>query len=327
MDSITGMPDLSLRTSDKRIFGGILAAGGLLAAGALYTLYRIMPMLVDLAQNTLYFMLEIGGIVLLAMFFYEWWLSRQAIEYKLKLIARNLRKAVIKSDPIGVINVAIGNFQSRLEDADAKSRDADAALKDLAKKIKNDSKTGLLDQALNEENLGRAAEKAGRSADEVNVHLVNAERARRAADSLQPILERQKARKIQFEKARKMCETGLMNLKSQKSVMSVQLDALKADAAQSRAFKRFFSNNADREMIDMAVEEIEKQSSSYEAEIEQVMRQAEPLIASEELQQNADAMAARTRLGFDDKKALAAPAVALSLDAQIKEAELVAVKK
>jgi hypothetical protein len=290
------LPDISLKHPDKVALRIIVVIGLLLLAAGGWGLYLLMPLLIELAKNTLVFLLLLTacGVVLLGLV--QAWFLRHTLVYKLKLIARNARKALVKSDPIGVIDVGIHHFEERLEEIDTRMLDADTAQKTLANRITNVKRTGVSDNAENEETLAMQAKQSGQPTSIVNLHLVSAERWRQAEAQLKPMLEAQKSRQGKLREARQLADVGLMNLKNQKAVLSVQLDAAKAEAAQARAFSRFFGNNEDLEMIDLAVEEAERQAAECEAQVEQMLRQAEPLMAKEQLQNEVDAARAQARI-------------------------------
>lgn len=293
------MPDTSsvnLKRPDKITFWILLGVLGLLVTGVGYGFYLLLPTLIELATNTIIFFAELGVVAFMLILALQVFLSRQAIYYKMQMFARNVRKAVVKSDPIGVIDVAIHRFEQRLEDVDDRMKESQAAIGNLATKIRNTRGGGVLDQAENEESLAVAAQRTGKPEADVNVHLAAAEQWRRAAGTLEPLLANQKARQVQLQGARGVCDRGLSNLKTQKQVLSIQLEALRADAAQAKAFRRFFGNNEDLDMIDMAVDEIERQSAACEAEVTQMLQQADPIIQKEALQRDADAQRARARL-------------------------------
>jgi hypothetical protein len=288
--SLPSLPDISLKKYDKVALAVLVAALVAVAGGALYGLWVVMPLLVELAANTVYFLGMVFVAVLLFMVLAQMWMSRRAFVYKMKMIAKSIRKAVVKSDPIGTIDVAIGNLNERLEDADNRARESAAAMDMVGKRIRlaQESKG-------NEERLAAKS----RTSNEQNLHLVSAERWHKTLEALEPIMANQEARKRKIGEAYQLCKDGIANLENQKATLSVQLEAYQADAAQARSFRAFFGgHNEDMEMIDMAVEEIERQSSACEAEVEQMLRQAEPSLERAKLQQEADADEARARLGL-----------------------------
>jgi hypothetical protein len=303
------VPDIALKKYDKVVLGMMFAGILLALGGAGYGLYIIMPFLVELAKDTVVFF----GLLFVAVFMMilagQAFLSRDAFYLKMKMIARSIRRKVVQSDPIGAIDVAISRFDARIEEAEDRQREANAATARLEKQIRHpDRKSGVLDQAENEERLAQMLEKAGKAKADVDLHFVASERWRKAAGTLEPMLAKQKARQLKIEEAHQMALRGLSNLETQKHVYAIQLDALKAEAAQAKSYRAFFGRSADLDVIDMAVEEIERQSSEAEAEIVQLLRQADPVVEQERLQREVDADAARARLAAAaSPKALAEP--------------------
>ena len=74
--------------------------------------------------------------------------------------------------------------------------------------------------------------------------------------------------------------------------MAMKLEALQDGAKAVKGFKRFFGANPDLEMQDLAVEEIERQSTEAEAEIDEFMRVMNPMLENADLKKNADALQA-----------------------------------
>jgi hypothetical protein len=291
--------DISLQKNDKIVLGLLVGAGGAVAVALLYGLYVLMPFLVELAQDTVMFvglMLVAGCLGLLALQLY---LTRDAIMHQLKLNARKLSRRVWTRDPIGTIDIAIKRLQVHFDEAKQRQTEATAATMVLEKRIRNPNdrrNPGVLDQAELEEQLAQQAELQRLPKEDVDLHLIAAQRWRESAETLGTLLVHQKERQAKVEEARKLAERGLTDLNNQKKVMSIQLDALRAEAAQAKSFRKFFGRSPELEMIDVAVEEIDRASAQAEAEIEQLLRDADPLLQREKLQREADAAAARARL-------------------------------
>jgi len=209
----------------------------------------------------------------------------------MKLAARNARRAVIRENPIGVLDISIGRFQRKLDDIDENSKAADAARKRLANRIST-----IEINAKNECDLAMAAQRQGKSENAVAQHAVAQERWLKSVEPLKAMYEQQTLMQEKLHQARDLCAAQLEDLRNQKSVMQVQLEALQEGASMARRFKQFFSANPELEMLQLSVEEIERQTTEAEAEIDQVMRLVDPMLQKAELQKSADSAAALARL-------------------------------
>lgn len=297
-----------LKPVDKAVAAGMLIAILLAVAGVGWGVYTILPFLVEAAKNTLILGVEVFALLGLAMAFIQLWMSRDAIVYKFKMNAQNMRRKVVADNPIGAIDISIDTFEKRLEQIDVESINADGALKRLKNKIRNREKTGMLDNAEREDGLADAAEKMNRAEAEISQHAVSAERWKKAAATIQPMVEDQEFIKNQLAKAREIAGTALADLKNQREVLSAQYEAYKESQAQAKAFRRFFGKNPELEMIDFAVEAIEKQTTDAQADIDQLMHQLTPRIAAAQLAHEAEASEALRKRAEAKQLAEAKPA-------------------
>lgn len=301
----TALPEINLKKYDKLVLTAISGGLLLLFAVALYALYVFMPMLVELAKDTVYFLAMSFIAVLLLITAGELWMSRDAIYYKMKVFARNIRKAVVREDPIGVLDVAIHRFESKLEDIDKSLSDAAAAKKRLQHKIRNSERTGALDMAESEESLAMQAKKRGQSESAVAQHAVAADRWRNAATSLQPTCDNLDRMGDALSRARDLCASTLEDRKNQKQVMSVQLEAIQESQQSVRSFKRFMTHSTDLDMMELSIDEIERQSTEAEAEIDQFLKVITPQLESADLKKSAESERAVSKMNaYIDQKAL-----------------------
>lgn len=313
---------LLLKPADKAVAGLFIAAIALAVVAAGYGLYVLLPVLVELAKDTIVLGVEVFVLLGFAAGLLQLWLARDAAIYKFKQVAQNARRKVAADNPIGTIDIAIATFEGRLERIDAEAVSANSALLRLKDKVKNRKGDGMLDMASREAGLADAAEHQGRPDSEIQQHAVAAERWKKAAETVQPMVEDQEFIQGQLAKARDLATNALADLKNQRAVLSVQYDAYRESQAQAKAFRRFFGKNPELEMIDFAVEAIEKQTTDTQADIDQLMHQLTPRIQAAQLARDAEAAEAMRKRA--EAKQLAEPAPAMALP---KAKDTVAVNK
>jgi len=277
---------------------GGLVLMGVVGLGILYAFYLALPTLIMFAQDTIYFGVEIAVGVVLAMFLFsrDFW---SGIFYASQNLIRKMRRAIVREDPIGVLDTVIGRFETKqAEIADAMVQ-ADAARKRQANSI------GMMEKkSVNEQQLAKEAQRQSRADVEVSQHLTAAQRWQSSADEMKPMATMLDKMQQSLEQARDLCTSKLEDLKNQKEVLAVKLDAMQASSSAVKRFKNFFGSNPDLQMQIMAVDEIERQCTQDEAELDQFMRQINPVIQSADLQKQADAQAALQKFGNFLKPAL-----------------------
>lgn len=297
-----------LKPADKAIAAGMLVAIVLAIGGVGWGVYTLLPLLIELAKNTLILGVEVFALLGIALAFLQLWMSRDAVIYKFKMNAQNMRRKVVADNPIGAIDISIDTFDKRLKEIDTESVNADGALLRLKNKIRNREKTGMLDNADREASLADAAEKMHRTESEISQHAVAAERWKSAAAKCQPMVEDQEFIKSQLAKARDIAGNALTDLKNQRDVLSMQYDAYKESQAQAKAFRRFFGKNPELEMIDFAVEAIEKQTTDTQADIDHLMHELTPRIQAAQLAHEAEASEALRKRAEEKQLVEAKPA-------------------
>lgn len=291
-----------LSATDKKFALGILAV--LLIGGfvALPWLLLLMAMLVELAQNTIIFLVELAVGVLLLM-------NAQNIYYGFMNLSRAVSRFIIRKDPVGTLDTAIGRMQKKQEEVSQALADSAASQKRLKNRIQNPMRDGALDHAEAEEQLAMTAKTKGRPETEIAQHAVAADRWRRTAGTFQPMLERLSKMQDMLNKAKELADSSLADLQSQRDVLKVQLEAEKDGQKAVGAFKRFFGRSAEGTMAAMSIEEIERQTTQAEAEIEQFLTAIGSKLDEQDLKKQSSTDAAMARFEvFADKKLLPVPA-------------------
>jgi hypothetical protein len=301
------LSNIKLKTADK--WWMFIVAALVLGLGGT-ALYVALPYLIELAQNTIIFMVElaIAGILAIILLDKGTW---AAIFYKWKNISRNIRKAIAREDPIGVLSTVIQKFQRKLESIDENINQAVAAWKRQVASIK-DAKQRQDDAYA----MVVAAQRAGKSEAVQGMHAAAAARWKDAIADMEPMANLLQDLKGRLEKARDICEVQIQDAENQKEVLAIKLTALKQGQKAVKSFKQFFGSNPDLEMQELAIEQIEIQASEAEAEIDQFMRVIDPMIQNADLKKQADMQVALDKFDqFTAAKALPAPSEPLSIPA------------
>lgn len=281
---------INLKKQDKVVMATMAILAAIVGAGVIYGLGLIMPFLVALAENTIYFALEMLALVIIVLSAAQVWAERDLFYYKWKNIARNIRKAIIREDPVGVLKTAISRFDQKIESIDEKIAEAIGALKiQVAKQKEAQAKADT------ERNNFLAAERMEKSDSEKGRYAVAATRWEKAAQEMQPMVDLLTNMKSSLQKARDLANNTLEDLKNQLEVLSVRLEASQAGKSAASSLKAFFSSSNESDMAMMAFEEIEKQTAEAEASIEEFMRVMDPSLRKADLQAQAEAIAAMER--------------------------------
>jgi hypothetical protein len=287
----------------------VLAACILAPLGYYFYLY-VMPFLIEAAKDTVFFIGELIAIALLVMVFgsKETWTT---IYYKWRNISRNIRKAVVREDPVGVLKTARGRMEAKLNSIDEDMTTAAGAVKRQDSAIKQS-----LGQMKAEQDLANVVQ--GKDESQYKLHITAAKRWSDTAESMRPTRDMFQNMLVQLQRARSRVADTISDLKNQEQVMALRFEISKDGQKVVRRMKQFFSANPDLDMQEMAVDEIERQTLESEAEIDQFIGLVKPALDGADLKKQADALAAMKQFGaFVDKKALPAPPVPNVIDGEL----------
>jgi uncharacterized protein with PIN domain len=271
----------------------------IVAVAALYGLWRIEPILIDLAENTLYLgamalVLILGGSTL--------WQSREAIWYWQQNQIRKFRRAVIGEDPIGILDSVIKRLRHKIEEIEESMAQAQAALNQQFAAIKQ-----AQGEAANEARLAKVAKETGKPLTELKQHAMASERWAKAAAELQPDADKMQMMQTRYQEALELANANMADADNQKRVMALKVRTTEAKKKAFAAFKTLFGASAEWQMWGDAIEIIEQRSYEAEAQIDQLLQSVSPQIASQKLQQEADAQSALDRLGLLTKEPAVLP--------------------
>jgi hypothetical protein len=285
------MDPLKLKPQDK-LLGGILA---LLAAGAIgYGLWLVLPILIALAANTIIFVAEIMAICILLMVFAnpKTW---QTLYYGYMNLIHSARHGIVAQNPIGVLDTVIDRYNKKLAEIDTYLKNSQAARKRIENKITSRDGTGALQKAETERRLAATAERDGQPRNIVALHATQAERWDKVASTLQPYVEMLRNAQDRLEQARDYVKIQIADSENRRETLRVQLDGLLEGQNSAKALKKVFSDNVDLQMEKLAIEEIERQSTEAEAEIDQFITSINPVLEENDLKRKSETEAAMAR--------------------------------
>ena len=275
---------INLKGKDKAVMAIIATLVGI---PLIYAATIVVPILLALAINTTYLL---GICVGLFVAVTALWDSRVAIYYWWANTSRNIRKAVARENPIGVMDTAIGRFENRLEQIDDNLNKSTAAGKRLEKDISDMKK-----EAAKADQMTAAAKAQGKSEAEQARYARSAKRWEDDSEELLPLYESLIRMGVALGSAREVCLNSLEDMKDQRRVFEKKFTAMKVGQSAVRSMASFFKTNPDLEMLQHSIDEIERQTSEAEAEIDNFINAITPAIQTNDLKKAAEAEAALAR--------------------------------
>lgn len=283
--------DIKLTQNDKIVGGVLVGLAAMALTFLLYAFYLALPSLIRLAQNTLYLGVLLVLLILFAMVVLDkntW----RTVYYKWKNISRNIRRRIIREDPIGVLTTAIERMKKKQSDIEASLIETAAARKQHDAEIEQITKKA--DEA---DGMAAAAHNLRKTEGEVTRHVIAADRWRKAAAEMMPMSDKLAEYQTKLQQALDYCTNNMADLENQREVLAVRLSALKRASSTADKFRSFFGANPDLGIHAEAVEEVELQIAESEANIDQLLHSLNPRLQDEQLRQ--EASAAKAMQKFD----------------------------
>ena len=285
---------ITLKTSDK-IIGSVLilvALAALVGVG----LY-VVPIITAAITNVIVLagVLVVAALLGLVLLDKNTWVNTY---YAWKNVSRKIRRAIIREDPIGVLDTVIQRREAQMADIDTSLSSAKAAQQRQSNTIRD-----MESKAAKEMKLAQAAQQQGQSDAQIAVYAAKSQRWADAADELKPLAKALGDMQEKLQQAREVVAAKLEDIKGQREVLAVKLDAMKHGRETVRSFKRFLGANPDLAMHQMTVEEIERQTTEDEAEIQQFLRVVNPMMEQQQLEQESERIKALEKM----QKFIAAP--------------------
>lgn len=306
-----------LTATDKKFAAAFIVLALIGGWVALPLLVQMTAWLVELAKNTIYFVIEIGVLVFALM-------NATNLYYGAMSLVQAISRFIVRIDPVKTLNTAIDRMEKKGEEISGALAASDASQKRLANRIHNRTGDGALDKADMEDGLATTARTKARPDSEVAQHVMAADRWRNMAATFTPMLEQLKKMQGMLLKAQELQQSSLADLKNKRDVLSVQLDAEQDGQKAVGAFKRFFGRSPELAMVGLSMDEIERQSTQAEAEIDQFLNAIAPQLQEADLKKSAATDAAMRKFDtFAEKKALTAGPIPSTSTTRVKDAEII----
>jgi phage shock protein A len=256
---------------------GMLFMGGILLGGG-YLLYKILPTLIDLLQNTLYAGLLMGALALVIYMVLDPKV-RGIFSYGYKAIMRWITGIFVQIDPIGILKSYIEDLQDNLVKMNkqiSQLRGQMFKLKEVMTKNQQEIKNSL--------NLATRAKET----DNQSMMVLKARRAGRLQDSNMKYDDLYKKMEILYRVLTKMYENSeimLEDIKDQVNVKEQERAAIHASHSAMKSAMNIIAGNSDkRYMFDMALEAIADDVSNKVGEMERFMEMSNGFMNSVDLQ-------------------------------------------
>ncbi len=251
---------------------------GLLGAGGLYGLYKVLPFLVTIVENTLYLgiLLAVLGALIYMVLDPK---MRNLIFYMYKSFMRWITGIFIQIDPIGILKSYIDDLKDNLK----KMNKQIAVLKGQMKRLQQimyDNKKSI------NNNLKLAS--AAKEKDKKGIMILKSRKAGRLKESNMKLDELYKKMEILYRVLVKMYENSeilLEDIEDQVMVKEQERKAVRAGhSAMKSAMNIIAGNNDKKEMFDRALEAIADDVSMKIGEMERFMEMSNNFMDSIDLQ-------------------------------------------
>lgn len=258
------------------ITGSIFLAG--LAIGGIFLFNRLLPTLVDLAQNTLYLS---GMLAALAAIIYVVLdpKARNLVWYAYKSVMRWITGIFVKIDPISIL-------KSYIEELEDKLRSMSKQIGSLRGQMRQLKGTMDANTAEIQKNMG-LAEQAKKKSDEKNMTLA-ARKAARLVDVNEKYEVLYKKMEVLYRILTKMYENSeimLEDTRDQVNIKQQEYEAIRSGHSAIQSAMSILKGDPDqRAMFDQALEALADEVSHKVGEMERFMDTSKNLMDSIDLQ-------------------------------------------
>lgn len=251
---------------------------GLLGGGALYGLYKILPFLISIVENTLYLgvLLAVLGAVIYMILDPK---MRNLIFYMYKSFMRWLTGLFIQIDPIGILKSYVDDLKDNLKKMNKQIVVLKGQMKRL-QQIMYDNKKNI------NNNLKLAS--AAKEKDKKGIMILKSRKAGRLKESNMKLDELYKKMEILYRVLTKMYENSeilLEDIEDQVMVKEQERKAIRASHSAMKSAMNIIAGNSDKkEMFDRALEAIADDVSMKIGEMERFMEMSNNFMDSIDLQ-------------------------------------------
>ncbi len=251
---------------------------GLLGAGALYGLYKVLPFLITIVENTLYLgiLLAVLGALIYMVLDPK---MRNLIFYMYKSFMRWITGVFIQIDPIGILKSYVDDLKDNLKKMNKQIVVLKGQMKRL-QQIMYDNKKGI------NSNLKLAS--AAKEKDKKGIMILKSRKAGRLKESNMKLDELYKKMEILYRVLSKMYENAeimLEDIEDQVMVKEQERKAIRASHSAMKSAMNIIAGNSDKkEMFDRALEAIADDVSMKIGEMERFMEMSTGFMDSIDLQ-------------------------------------------
>jgi phage shock protein A len=256
--------------------GGLFMAAILLGGG--YLLYKMLPTLINLAQNTLYLA---GLLAALAAVIYVVLdpKTRNLVWYMYKSVMRWITGMFVQIDPIGILKSYIEDLKDSLSKMNTQIGSLKGQMYKLSEMIKQNQR-----DIKNNLGLASKAKETGRE----SIMVLKARKAGRLQESNMKLEDLYKRMEVLYRVLTKMYENSeimLEDLSDQVVVKEQEYKAIKASHSAIRSAQAILSGNSDKKyMYDMALEAMAEDVGQKVGEMERFMDMSKSFMDSIDLQ-------------------------------------------
>jgi phage shock protein A len=258
------------------VAGGLVLAGIVIGGG--YLLYKILPTLIELAQNTLYLagLLAALGAIIYVVLDPK---MRNLVWYMYKSLMRWVTGLFVQLDPIGILKSYIDELKDNLSKMNTQISNLKGQMYKLNEMIKQNKRDI-------QNNLGMAS-KAKETGKE-SIMVLQARKAGRLQESNMKLEDLYKRMEVLYRVLTKMYENSeimLEDLQDQVKVKEQEYKAIKASHSAIRSAMNILSGNSDKKyMYDMALEAMAEDVGQKVGEMERFMDMSKNIMESIDLQ-------------------------------------------
>lgn len=258
------------------VTGGLFMAAILLGGG--YLLYKALPTLIALAENTLYLAGLLGALAIVIYMVLDPKM-RNLVWYMYKSFMRWITGIFVQIDPIGILKSYIESLKDNLSSMNTQISRLKGQMYKLSEMIKQNQRDI-------QNNLGMAgkAKETGREA----IMVLKARKAGRLQESNMKLDELYRRMEVLYRVLTKMYENSeimLEDLQDQVLVKEQEYKAIKASHSAIRSAMNIMSGNSDKKyMYDMALEAMAEDVGQKVGEMERFMDMSKNFMESVDLQ-------------------------------------------
>lgn len=240
---------------EGKVGAGIMAALGVAMA---WGFVKALPMLIAIAENTLYLAFLIGMLVLLYCMVFVWDRPRTLLFYMLQMVSRWLTSNFVEMDPVAILNAFVGQMEKRREVIQDRLGRIVGVRRMVEAKVAKSEKERQ--DALR---LAKAAQ-ATHDDDGLNAHAEIAARRSRDITEYQSMLGQMQNIEKLLQRVMRRADYHIQTARDEASQLSDKHKITGAVASATAAAQGIFGDSDLAEVRDMAAERIR---DDYEARL------------------------------------------------------------